>query len=113
MSGTDERGMVTAELAVASLVVATFVATIAWVVSLVMLLTQCQDTASEVARQEARGDTIAVNRTLADRPSGASVAVRREARLVTVRVDLTARPWASWLPSVPLSASATVLAEES
>lgn len=107
----DQRGMVTAELALGTLVVAVLVALVAWVITLVMLLTQCQDTAAEVARQEARGDAVAVSRSMSDRPSGASVHVSRQSRQVTVRVELVARPWARWLPSVPLAASATVLTE--
>lgn len=107
----DQRGMVTAELAVASLIVATFILVVVWVITLVMLLTQCQDTAAEVARQEARGDHAAVVRAMADRPRSAVVRVSRDGRLVTVRVDLAARPWAAWLPTVPLTASAIVMTE--
>lgn len=107
----NQQGMVTAEAAVASLIVAAFVLVVVWVISLVMLLTQCQDTAAEIARQEARGDRSAVTRAMADRPGSATVRVSRDGRLVRVRVDLAARPWASWLPSVPLSASAVVMTE--
>lgn len=111
-STRHQRGMVTAELAFASLAAMLLLVLCAWVLSLVMLLTKCQDTAAEVARQEARGDTTAVARSKADRPPGATVSVTHRAREVTVRVDLRARPWAAWLPVVPLSATATVLTEE-
>jgi hypothetical protein len=37
--------------------------------------------------------------------------VRQDEQQVTVRVDLAARPWASWLPAVPITTSATVLRE--
>ncbi|MCA0296731.1 MAG: hypothetical protein LCH96_15740 [Actinobacteria bacterium] len=103
--------MVTVELAFGSLGAALACVLLAWVLTLVGLLVRCQDTAAEVARQEARSDRSAVGRAVADRPPGATVSIRQDERQVTVRVDLDARPWASWLPAVPLTSSATVLRE--
>lgn len=103
--------MVTAELAFASIGAALACVLLAWTLTLVGLLVRCQDTAAEVARQEARSDHSAVAKAMADRPDGAVVRVLPDAGQVTVVVELSARPWASWLPSVPLSARATVLRE--
>ncbi len=103
--------MITAELAFASIGAALACVLLAWTLTLVGLLVRCQDTAAEVARQEARSDHSAVGRSMADRPEGAVVRVRQDAGQVTVVVELAARPWARWLPSVPLSARATVLRE--
>ena len=106
-----QRGMVTVELAFAAIGAAAGCVLLAWVLTLVGLLVRCQDTAAEVARQEARSDHSAVAKAVADRPQGASVALRQDADQVTVVVELAARPWANWLPSVPLSARASVLRE--
>jgi hypothetical protein len=103
--------MVTVELAFGSLGAALACVLLTWTLTLVGLLVRCQDTAAEVARQEARTDRSAVARAVADRPRGATIAVRQDEQQVTVRVDLAARPWASWLPAVPITTSATVLRE--
>ena len=108
----DEVGMVTAELAFGALFAAGFLILVAWFVALLMTWTGCQSVAAEVARQEARGDSQASARVQAGRPPGATVRVTRDGPVVKVRVELEARPWAAWLPSVPLSATADVLAEE-
>ncbi len=103
--------MVTAEFAFASLAMAGAVVLIAWFLTLLMLLAQCQSVAAEVARQEARGDHRAALQAQADRPPGATVRVGVARGLVRVEVVLDARPWASWLPAVPLHAEASVLQE--
>ena len=106
-----QRGMVTAELAFASLGAAAAGVVLAWVLTLVALLVRCHDTAAEVARQEARADRSAVAQAIADRPSGAEVSIRHDDELVIVQVQLAARPWVEWLPPVPLSVSASVVRE--
>ncbi|MCE1173219.1 MAG: hypothetical protein LWW77_01255 [Propionibacteriales bacterium] len=103
--------MVTIELALAGLGAVAMVALLAWVLSALMLWGTCQDLATGVARQEARGDAAAVAEILEHRPPGAQVDVRRADGRVVVQVDLAARPWAEWLPSIPLHAEATVIAE--
>jgi hypothetical protein len=100
--------MVTAELAFASIGAALACVLLAWVLALVGLLLRCQSTAVEVARQEARGDRAAVARVLAGRPEGARVTVTHDGDRVRVLVRLAARPWAAWLPTVPLTATAVV-----
>ncbi len=103
--------MVTAELALASLGAACGCAALAWVLAVLGLLVRCQDTAAEVARQEARADRSAVATAIADRPPGAQVQVSAVGDQIRVRVELAAQPWVSWLPAIPISASATVLRE--
>lgn len=98
--------MVTAELAFASIGAALACVLLAWVLALVGLLLRCQATAAQVARQEARGDRAAVARVLADRPDGARVVITHDGDRVRVRIELAARPWAEWLPTVPLTATA-------
>ena len=106
-----QSGMVTVEIAFASLGAAAALVLLAWTLSLVMLLGLCNDLATSVARQEARGDQAAVAKILQAKPDGARVSIRQQAEQVTVDVVLAARPWADWLPSVPMSASATVIRE--
>lgn len=106
-----QSGMVTVEIAFASLGAAAALVLLAWTLSLVMLLALCNDLATSVARQEARGDQAAVAKILQAKPDGARVSIRQQAEQVTVTVDLAARPWAEWLPSVPMTTSATVIRE--
>lgn len=110
-SRRGERGMVTAELGMASLILAVAVVVVAWLVAVLGLLLQCQSTAWEVARQEARGDRAGVRQAKAGAPGGARVGVNRSAGQVRVEVRLAAQPWAGWLPIVPLSAQAAARLE--
>jgi hypothetical protein len=103
--------MVTVELALGSVGAAAALALMAWVLSALMLWGSCQELATGVARQEARGDSAAAAKILAQRPRGAQVSIHRQDGRVTVSVELAARPWAEWLPSIPLHADATVMAE--
>jgi hypothetical protein len=103
--------MVTAEMAFSSLFAAGFVVLIAWVVAVLALFIRCQSTADEVARQEARGDSHAAAKAIESRPEGAEVSITKAAELVRVRVELQAKPWAEWLPAVPLSVEAAVMLE--
>ncbi|MGC4153208.1 MAG: TadE family type IV pilus minor pilin [Propionicimonas sp.] len=107
----DERGMVTAELGMASLLLAVVIVVVAWLVAVLGLLVRCQNTAWEVARQQARGDQKAAQQATSQAPPGARVGVHRSSGKVTVQVELGAQPWAGWLPVVPLSARAVVLLE--
>jgi hypothetical protein len=105
------RGMVTVELALAGVGATAALMLLAWVLSALMLWGTCQDLATGVARQEARGDSAAVAEILNHRPAGARVSIRRGDGRVVVIVELAAHPWAAWLPQVPLHAEATVIAE--
>lgn len=110
-AGLLQRGMVTAELAFASLGAAIGCVAMAWVLAVLGLAIRCQDTAAEVARQEARGDQDAVSRAIADAPAGARVEVRSARGMVQVRVEASARPFAGWLPPLGVGAQASVLRE--
>lgn len=102
----DERGMVTAELGMASLLLAVAVVVVAWLVAVLGLVFRCQATAWEVARQEARGDRVAAQQARVGAPVGSRVGVSRAAGQVRVVVELAAQPWADWLPVVPVTAQA-------
>ena len=105
--------MVTLELALATLGAAAVLVVLAWVLTVLVLLVRCQDAATGIARQEARGDADASSRVAAGRPESARVTISREHDEIHVTVTLDARPWAAWLPSVPLKASATAITEPS
>jgi hypothetical protein len=107
----DERGMVTAELAVTTLAALALLVMMCWGIYLVVMQLRCVDTAAAVARQAARGDTAAVRRVKAVAPSGATVVVDQRPTMVTVTVRMTARPLAEWLKGVPLQARAEVVPE--
>jgi hypothetical protein len=107
----DERGMVTAELAVTTLAALALLVMMCWGIYLVVMQLRCVDTAAAVARQAARGDAAAVHRVQAAAPSGATVLVEQRPTMVTVTVRMTARPLAGWLVAVPLQARATVVPE--
>jgi len=105
------RGMVTAELAVTTLAAFALLVAMCWGIYLIVTQVRCGDTAAAVARQTARDDRAAAARARAAAPSGAVVVVERRAQLVTVTVHMTARPLASWLVAVPLTARAEVVPE--
>ncbi|MEL4358311.1 TadE family type IV pilus minor pilin [Luteococcus sp. H154] len=83
--------MVTAELAVGLLAAAMAVVFACWVVNLVVLQTRCADTASQMARQLARGDQAAADEAKQRAPKGAETRISRGSATVTVRIDLAAR----------------------
>ena len=90
---SSERGMVTAELAVATLAAGALLAALSWGVFMITLQLRCIDSAAEVARQAARGDTAAVAAAKARAPLGATFDIRRTAELVTVEVVLPVHPF--------------------
>jgi hypothetical protein len=100
--------MVTAELAVATLAALAVLTMLCWGIYLVVLQMRCIDTAGEVARQAARGDSGGVRRARRDAPHGAGVTVHSNSRVTIVTVRLRARPFADWLVAVPLHAEAAV-----
>ncbi|HKF87970.1 MAG TPA: TadE family type IV pilus minor pilin [Propionibacteriaceae bacterium] len=118
----SERGMVTAELAVATLAAGALLVALSWGVFIITLQLRCIDSAAAVARQAARGDTAAVAAAKARAPLGATFEVRRTAELVTVDVVLQVQPFRfgavssmSWratkLGTVSLRAEANVVPE--
>lgn len=104
-----ERGMVTAEAAMVSLLAAGVLMFCLWILTAVLVLAQCQLTANEVARQQARGDVSAAARAKADAPRGARVTVTSRAGRTLVLVE--ASTGLGDLGRFPVSASATVLDE--
>jgi hypothetical protein len=107
----DARGMVTAELAVTTLAAFALLTTMCWGIYLVVTQLRCVDTAAAIARQAARGDTIAVTNAKAAAPSGATIAIDEGPSLITVTVRVSARALGRWLVAVPLEARAQVVPE--
>jgi hypothetical protein len=114
--------MVTAELAVATLAAGALLAALSWGVFIITLQLRCIDSAAEVARQAARGDTAAVAAAKARAPLGATLEIRRTAELLTVEVVLPVHPFrfdavssTSWpatdFGTVSLRAAANVVPE--
>ena len=107
----DARGMVTAELAVTTLAAFALLTAMCWGMYLVVTQLRCVDAAAAIARQAARGDTVAITKAKAGAPSGATIAIDKRPNLVIVSVRVKARPLARWLVAVPLQARAQVVPE--
>jgi hypothetical protein len=107
----DARGMVTAELAVTTLAAFALLTTMCWGIYLVVTQLRCVDAAAAIARQAARGDTVAVDKAKAVAPPGATIGIDKRPNLVIVSVRVKARPLAGWLVAVPLEARAQVVPE--
>jgi hypothetical protein len=107
----DGRGMVTAELAVATLAAFAVLTMMCWGIYLVVIQLRCVDAAAAVARQAARSDDAAVIKAKAGAPSGASITIDKSPSLITVTVRVKARPLGRWLVAVPLEAHAQVVPE--
>ena len=107
----DAQGMVTAELAVATLAAFALLTTMSWGIYLVVIQLRCVDAAAAIARQAARGDTSAVAKAKAAAPSDATIVIDKHPSLVIVTVRLKARPLGRWLVAVPLEARAQVVPE--
>lgn len=106
-----DRGMVTAELAVATLAALVIMLLLSWGIYLMVVQVRCIDTAAEVARQAARGDDAAVARARREAPAGAQVRIARSEGLVRVDVSVVAKPLTDQLVGVPLRARAEVVPE--
>jgi hypothetical protein len=107
----NERGMVTAELAVTTLAAFAVLTMMCWGIYLVVTQLRCVDVAAAVARQAARADGAAVAKARAGAPSGATITIDNRPSLVTVTVRAKARPLGRWLVAVPLEARAHVVPE--
>ena len=111
-----ERGMVTAEAALALMALVVVALGMVWAVTVVTQQARCMDAARDTARAVARGDTVVASRSEGRRsaPRGASIDVRIRGGIVTVDVSHDVRPrWRmlSALPRVPVSARAVVAVE--
>jgi hypothetical protein len=107
-----DRGMATAELAVALPAVVLVILAGMTAVSAVTAQLRCVDAAREGARAAARGESGAVVRqaVVSAGPAGAGLAVGGDDRTVTVTVSATSRA-GGILPSFRVSASAVALRE--
>ena len=83
----QERGMVTAELAIGVMVCVSLVVAGVWAVMLVVSQTRCGDVAAEMARQLARGDQQAAERARGGAPAGSRVAIDHVGGRVVVSVS--------------------------
>lgn len=108
-----QRGMVTAELAMAVMAAIIVLVVMCWTVAIAVLQLRCMDTAAEVARQAARGDHRAARRALDDAPAGAHVTITTTGDRVVVEVSVSARPGGLRIPAVELHAQAETLREPS
>ena len=111
-----ERGMVTAEIAMAMPALVVITAGMLFVVGAVGAQLRCVDAAREASRELARGqDEPAVTAAvLGAAPAGARLAVSRQDGLVTATVTARAPvfgPLLAALPGVAVSSSATALDE--
>ena len=106
-----DRGMVTAELAVATLAALVIMLLLSWGIYLMVVQVRCIDTAAEVARQAARGDDAAVARARREAPAGARVRIARSEGLVRVDVSVVAKPLTDQLVVLSLRARAEVVPE--
>ncbi len=105
---SGERGMVTFELAV-GILSATFMAgVLCWVIAVVGVQIRCNDTATEIARQTARGDQAAVQRARAGAPKDAQVQVENSGADVEVMVTTEMR----WGKIGPLTVSGSARVTE-
>jgi hypothetical protein len=113
--------MVTAELAVATLAAGAMLIMLSWGIFLFTVQLRCMDSASEVARQIARGDDAAVAAARDRAPEGAEFELSESSELVIVKVRASVRPFAfrsgpvpahsSGLRAVKLGAEARVVPE--
>jgi hypothetical protein len=106
-----EGGMVTAELAVTTLAAFAVLTMMCWGIYLVVTQLRCVDAAAAVARQAARADAAAVAKAKAGAPTGATIMIDKRPNLVTVTVQVRARPLGRWMAAVPLEARAQVVPE--
>lgn len=101
-----QRGFTTIELAIGLISLTMAAGVLVFAAQLLVLQLRCVDSATEIARQEARGDVRRVAAAEANLPPGATVHRERHGDLAQVSVELSARPWSA-MPAVPLSARAT------
>jgi hypothetical protein len=108
---SDERGMVTAEIAVGMLLVAAMAVAMGWLGGVIVMQQRVDDSAVQIARQQARGDTEAVARAREAAPDGATVEIRRDGEEYVVTVRCRPSSSVPWLAAPELSGTARVQAE--
>lgn len=113
--GRDDRGAVTAEVALAMPVLFAVLGLALWAVSAAGLAMDCTDAARAGARAAARGDSEAAVRALVERtgPRGATLSFERRGGLVTVTVRArTSAPGPFPLPVFTVDGSAVAEVEQ-
>ncbi len=115
MRRRDDRGAVTAELALAIPALFAVLGLALWAVAASGLAMDCTDAARAGARAAARGDTEAAVRAVIERtgPAGARVSLERNGGLVTVTVEArTSPPGPFPLPGFTVDGSAVAQVEQ-
>lgn len=102
--------MVTVELVFGLLIISTMMAVFGWAIMLFGVEVGCIDTARDVARQAARGDSDAVRTAEAEAPHGAAVKISTTGQQITVVVRVRSKPF-NFIPAITLTADATALRE--
>lgn len=105
---TRERGMVTAELAVAIPAVALVLVICLGGLMAALDQIRCVDAAHAAGRAAARGDSLSAIRSLAVQggPTGATVTIDRDSDQARVTVSARVGGWGGFVPSWRVSASA-------
>ena len=110
-SSRQDRGAVTAETALASVMLAMVAAILVSVLVAVGVQVRCTDAASAIARQAARGDTAAVARLKEDLPRGGKSVTDSDATTITVTVTAPVPILHGTLGRFEISARATAVKE--
>jgi acyl-coenzyme A synthetase/AMP-(fatty) acid ligase len=106
-----QRGWVTVEMAFAAVGIGAAVVVCVGIFSVCLMQMRCSDAATEIARQAARDDQVAVQ-TVEDRLSpAAKVTVSKQGDSVAVVVTVAVRPWGHWLPALTVRAEASAVGE--
>ena len=105
-----DRGMVTAELAMALPVLIIVLAAGLAAVTVVGQRVRAEDAAREAARAAARGDTAAAHRLVGEVAPGASLSMSQSADRTTARVSMVVHPLGAW-PALTVDATAVAATE--
>jgi Flp pilus assembly protein TadG len=112
----NQRGAVTAEVAIALPVLLSLLFIGVWSIGVVMVNIQCIDAARDVARAVARGESLEAAQAIGRRaaPSNATIDIKRNGPDIHVTVTAaphTEAPLLAALPAAPVIAEATLRSE--
>ncbi len=110
---SDERGMVTAELAACLPVLVLVLAVAVSAISVAGVRVRVQDAAREAVRAAARDDPGRANQLAERAAPGVAVDISRRGDEVVAVARITMHPLASWLPAVTVSERAVAAVESS
>ena len=108
---SDDRGMVTAELAACLPVLVLVLAVALSAQSVAGARVRVQDAAREAARAAARGDQVVARRLASRAAPGATVAITVSGAEVIAVARARVHPLASWLPALTLTERAVAALE--